>query len=361
MEEITGTRKARLDPAEPLAELAALIPAWRPECRLFDLANDLSGRGFGRILIVDDGSGEAYHAIFAETAAIPRVELLRHAVNRGKGRALKTGFNHLLNACPELSGVVTADADGQHTPEDIERVARALLAPGAGPVLGARGFDHRVPFRSRFGNRLTQLVFGFLTGVWLRDTQTGLRGLHRELLVELLPIEGDRYEYEMTMLAYLCRTGTRPTEVPISTVYIENNRGSHFNPLWDSMRIYFALLRIYATSFFAAGIDFAGFSLCFALSHRLLLSISVGRLSSLLNDAVHRGFVFQRRRSASGSPWRCYLLVIGLAAAGYGLILGMHVYLHLNVFAAKICAEVLLSLFSFSARRTLVFRCGGSL
>ena len=132
-------------------------------------------------------------------------------------------------------------------------------------MLGSRRFEQAVPLRSRVGNVLTRSVFSFLTGTTLIDTQTGLRGLPRAVLPELLPLEGERYEYEMTMLAHLCRMGQSPLEVPVATVYLENNRGSHFNPVWDSMRIYFVLLRFYASSLLSAALDLAGFSLCFVL------------------------------------------------------------------------------------------------
>ena len=341
-----------------LATLAVLIPAWQPETRLIELVVELHTLGIGVIAIVDDGSRPECQPVFAEAAALARVELLHHAVNLGKGRALKTGLNYLLTAYPQLTGVVTADADGQHTAQDIERVARALLASGQRPVLGSRRFEQAVPLRSRIGNVLTRQIFGFLTGTSLSDTQTGLRGLPFAILPQLLPLEGERYEYEMTVLAHLCRSGQSPLEVPIATVYIENNRGSHFNPVWDSMRIYFVLLRFYASSVLAAGVDLAGFSLCFLLTQDLLLSVAVGRLSSLINFAVNRRFVFHSRASVRRALWRYYVLAAAIAAVSYGLILTLQTYARWNVFVAKIAVDMLLSLVSFSAQRTFVFRRG---
>lgn len=234
-----------------LASLCVLIPAWQPGPALPSLIDDLSKRGFGRLLLVDDGSSAACETIFAEIATLGVVDLCRHSVNLGKGLALKTGFSRILQAHPDLLGVITADADGQHTPEDIEKVARALLSAAPRPVLGSRSFGQAVPRRSRVGNTLTRAVFGLLTGVHLSDTQTGLRGLPLALLPELLALRGKRYEYEMTMLAHLCRSGRTPLQVPIATVYLDGNRESHFHPLWDSVRIYFVLLRFYASSLLA--------------------------------------------------------------------------------------------------------------
>jgi glycosyltransferase involved in cell wall biosynthesis len=339
-----------------LDRLAVLIPAWQPEPGLAALVASLLAEGFGAILIVNDGSDEKYAALFEEVALLPRVCLLRHAVNLGKGRALKTGINHLLNELPEMDGLVTADADGQHTAVDIARVARALLEAGDRVVLGSRSFAVGVPLRSRFGNGLTRHIFAFVTGAKLADTQTGLRAFPRRLLAELMVLDGERYEYEMTVLVHLCRLGNKPVEVPIETVYIEGNRSSHFDPVRDSMRIYFVLVRFYFSAMVAAGIDFAGFAAAFALTGNVLASIAIGRLSSLVNFALNKRFVFRNGASVKGTLWRYYALAAGVAGLSYLLIWTLHRYARWNVFAAKIAVDSLLSLVSFSVQRTFVFR-----
>ena len=107
-------------------------------------------------MIVDDGSGPGFRDIFASVAEFPKVQVLRHAVNLGKGAALKTAFNHVAVHLPGPGGVVTADADGQHHPDDIERVARRLERHPDSLVLGSRSFGKDVPLRSRFGNIATR-------------------------------------------------------------------------------------------------------------------------------------------------------------------------------------------------------------
>ena len=348
-----------------LESLAVLIPAWQPEEPLVNVVRALVEAGFGRVVVVDDGSRAESAPVFAAVAAMERVLVLPHAVNLGKGRALKTGFNFLLNlsrvdwrAGDDLVGVVTADADGQHTPEDIVRVAEALLRAGERTVLGVRSFAGKAPLRSRVGNLLTRRVFAFLTGTKITDTQTGLRGLPLGALPALMALDGERYEYEMTMLTHLCRGGPKPLEVPIATVYIENNRGSHFDPVWDSMRIWFVLLRFYASSSLAAGLDLLLFTLCFWLTRKILLSVVVGRLSSLVNFWVNRRFVFHSRGPTPGPLWRYYTLAVLVGATSYGLILTLSTYARWPVLASKVCVDVLLSLVSFSAQRTFVFRKG---
>ncbi len=111
-------------------------------------------------------------------------------------------------------------------------------------MLGSRCFSGEVPLRNRFGNGLTRHIFAFITGTKIADTQTGLRAFPTEVLPELLALSGERYEYEMTVLAHVCRR-RKPLEVPIETVYLDGNRSSHFDPLLDSIRIYFVLVRFY--------------------------------------------------------------------------------------------------------------------
>jgi glycosyltransferase involved in cell wall biosynthesis len=336
--------------------LSVLIPAWQPGERLAALVTNLSALGFGAVIVVDDGSDERCSILFERLALLPHVHVLRHAVNLGKGRALKTGINYFLAKLHDMDGMVTADADGQHTSADIERVAHAFVDTRGKVVLGARGFATDVPFRSRLGNALTRQIFSFVSGEKLTDTQTGMRAFPHRMLPELLLLDGERYEYEMTVLAHVCRVQGRPIEVPIETVYLDGNRSSHFDPVWDSMRIYFVLVRFYFSAIVAAAIDFAGFSAAFALTGSVPASIAVGRLSSLVNFAMNKKFVFHSRPSVKGTLLRYFVLAVAIAGMSYLLIWPLHRYAHWNVFAAKLVLDTLLSLVSFSVQRTFVFR-----
>lgn len=341
--------------------IAVLIPARQLEPALAPLVDELLDAGFGAIVLVDDGSPSEDKMGFDALAHRPRVHLLRHAANLGKGRALKTGFNFFLTELPGFAALVTADADGQHAAGDIVRVAEALAAAPERVVVGSRRFRGDMPLRSRLGNELTRTVFHFVSGSRLSDTQTGLRGFPAFLLPELLALTGERYEYEMTVLAHLCRHGHEPLEVPIATIYLDGNRTSHFNPVRDSMRIYFVLLRFYASSLFSAGLDLAGFSIAFWLTGNVLISVAVGRVSSLINFALNRSLVFHNADPIKGSLWRYYLLATVLGAISYGAIRGLSYWLGWNVVAIKILVETSLSLVSFSVQRTLVFAYKGEL
>jgi glycosyltransferase involved in cell wall biosynthesis len=225
-----------------MSKVAVLVPAWQPGAALHALAAELRALGLARIVVVDDGSsGESLEVLRA--VAEDGVTVLRHERNLGKGCALKTGFRFVLERCDGVAGVVTADCDGQHRAEDVLRVAQALVADPGNVVLGERSLGREAPWRSRVGNAAARRLFHALTGTRLIDTQTGLRGITTGLLHSLLHVQGERYEYELAMLLWLCRNGVGITAVPVSTLYLDGNRASHFRPLRDSARVYGVLLR----------------------------------------------------------------------------------------------------------------------
>ena len=223
-----------------MKEIVIVIPAYEPDDALVVLIERL-GVKFDKFIVVDDGSKTADET-FRRVKGLRGVTLLKHDVNRGKGAALKTAFAKVLADSPDAAGVVTVDADGQHLPEDVAKVAEATLANLGRYTLGVRAFSGNVPLRSRFGNAWSRYFFFMLTGVMVYDTQTGLRGMPRDLLPELLAMPGDRYEYEMRMLVAAARKKQKPVQIPIKTVYLNENKASHFNPIRDSLRTQITLL-----------------------------------------------------------------------------------------------------------------------
>jgi glycosyltransferase involved in cell wall biosynthesis len=212
-----------------------LVPVYKPGPGLSTLLDELPA-GM-QVVIVDDGSGPA----FDSALDIAGADVLRHATNQGKGTALKTGFRHIAAKYPGQD-VVCADADGQHSVEDILRVA-AHARESDRMVLGVRRFEENVPLRSKVGNTITQVLFRAATGRRVRDTQTGLRAYPAALVGDLPAIPGERFEYEMNVLLHAARTGHSIEQVVITTTYLDDNKSSHFGAVSDSVRIYWPLLR----------------------------------------------------------------------------------------------------------------------
>ena len=214
---------------------ALIIPAYKPGKELLTLLARFQDDATFLPIVVDDGSGEDFKTIFG--ALPPGVTLLRHPVNRGKGAALKTALNYVLEDCPDCAFAVTADADGQHRYEDILRVCATAYDHPDALVLGSRKFEGEVPLRSRLGNGITRHVFSIASGVKVYDTQTGLRAFVREAVKRFAEVPGDRYEYEINMLLTAAQSGMPVMEHWIETVYLDDNASSHFNPFRDSFKI----------------------------------------------------------------------------------------------------------------------------
>ncbi len=232
--------------------ITVIIPAYKPDSKLIGTLEGLVKDGFSSILVVDDGSGAEFADIFSQVSTIPECTLLRHPVNRGKGAALKTAFTYFLDNCHDSVGVVTADADGQHLTKDIYAVSEKMAATGK-VILGVRDFsDPKVPPRSKSGNRITSAVFRIFFGMKISDTQTGLRAFPREYIAKISEADGDRYEFETNMLFLINKAGIPMDEVKITTVYIEENKSSHFRVVRDSIRIYGLILKY----LLSAGISF---------------------------------------------------------------------------------------------------------
>ena len=234
---------------EPAVETApvVLVPAYKPGLELISLCDELcTSPEFGGVVVVDDGSGEQYAPIFSELRTITGVSVLEHVTNLGKGAALKTGLNYIACKFRHSVGVITADADGQHAPEDILNIGEALSKSPSKLILGGRLFHGDVPMRSRLGNGVTKLVMRALIGCRLSDTQTGLRGIPMQFVPELLRSTATKYDFELDMLLKWQQKGGREfLEIPIRTIYIDGNHASHFNPFTDSVRVYLVFLRFF--------------------------------------------------------------------------------------------------------------------
>lgn len=245
----------------PRRELALVIPALDPGRELPGLLARLRPDWAGPVVVVDDGSGRQAQAVFAAAGQLGAT-VLHHGGNRGKGAALKTALRYCRTAWPGLAGCVTADADGQHSAADILRVADALRSRPGSLVLGVRDFSAPgVPLRSRLGNRLACGALRLACGLRLADTQTGLRGIPMDLVPELTGLPGSRYEFETAMLLAAQSAGRTFVQVPIATVYADGNRGSHFRPLADGLRVWAQLagpLRRFAGAPLAVCLAWAG-------------------------------------------------------------------------------------------------------
>ncbi|MBQ8537932.1 MAG: bifunctional glycosyltransferase family 2/GtrA family protein [Clostridia bacterium] len=354
-----------------LNNTAVLIPSLEPDDKLVPYLKELLAEGL-QVLVVDDGSSEKYQPIFKEAESLEGCWVTHHEVNKGKGEALKTGYR-FIKASEAFKGcqqIVTADADGQHILPDVLNVAKAASEKPASLILGSRDFSlPQVPPKSRFGNRTTSFVFWLLYSQWLPDTQTGLRGFGRELLDFMIDVEGSRFEYEMNVLIACSRQKVPMEVVTIETVYHNENSGTHFHPIRDSIKIYKVILKNFfkfmSSSFIGTGIDLI---LCFILfdvlrnaglepeSLRITAATVIARVvSASVNFMLNKNFVFKLKNHGSRALVRYIILCICIAAMSSTGVTLLHAGLSMSDKIAKVICDTLLFFLSYRAQRSWVF------
>ncbi len=327
-----------------LSDISVVLPSLDPDDKLLTVICGLLEYGFSDIILVNDGSKPENLHYFEEAARHPEVHLLHHDRNRGKGAALKTAFSWFLENRPQALGVVTADGDNQHHPDDIRSCALHMLETSR-LVLGVRDFDQPdVPFKSRNGNKITSFVFKVFVGMTLSDTQTGLRAIPRASLPVLSAIAGDRFEYETNMLLAMKEHAIAFDEVTIRTVYIEENKSSHFRAFRDSWRIYRLILahffRYAASSLLSSLVDWTFYVVLGTLLMQWnildgialtgLCALCARTVSSLLNFFMNRKYVFHSHSNIWKALGKYYSLAIPQLLAQILLTEGLYMLLHIE-------------------------------
>ena len=352
-----------------------LIPAYMPDEKFTAFMRELVTAGF-TVVSVDDGSGEGCRPFFQEAEAMG-VTVVSYPVNKGKGGALKTGLSFIMENFPGVTGVITADCDGQHTIKDLKRVARWMKRYPDRLILGGRfSGKNEIPARSAFGNNFTRAVYKFATGLSIRDTQTGLRGIPAELLPRMVEVKGNRYEYEMNVLLSLEKWKTHFTEIPIETIYIDDNATSHYHPMRDSMRIFHQINKYLVKKAFwklFEFIKFAGSSMvCYLLDTLLynLLFLNVipegpfhvaiayacARVISGVTNYIINSLVVFKRKTSVASFFKYVAVAVTVAALGSFGSNFLNQQLGVYPWLCKIIVDLPLFLVSFTTQKFWVFR-----
>lgn len=345
-------------------QIAIIIPSLDPDVKMLQLVEALNKAGFQKLLIVNDGSAASYSMYYENAKRTYNCVVIEHAVNLGKGRALKDAFNYVLINWKDCKGAITVDSDGQHKVEDILTCAKALEENPDSLIMGCRSFSERnIPFRSRAGNIITRNVLNLLCGIRVSDTQTGLRGLSRSLMENVLSVEGERFEYEMNMLVSTKEKRIPIVEVPIQTIYLEHNKSSHFNPLIDSIKIYAVFLKFLTTAFSSFIIDILLFSIFSALLkpimplYFIIVSTVMARIiSSIYNFLQNKKRVFKNNEKHGMVAARYYILcMVQMCASAAGVSL-LFQLLGINETIIKVVVDLLLFLLSFQVQMKWVFK-----
>lgn len=217
-------------------KIAIMIPAYNEEKYIEGVIKDCVPYGLD-IIVIDDGSADNTAVIIDSLilAMAGRLKLIRHPGNRGKGRALITGFDHVIRN--GYSGVITLDADGQHDIGEIADFLKAVEKDDPDIIIGDRLGDTKgMPFIRLATNLFTSWIIARISGRKVRDVQSGYRYLKTEALKKI-KLETGNFDTEPEMIMRAGWHGMTIINVPIKTIY-HDGFTSYVNPVKDTIKFF---------------------------------------------------------------------------------------------------------------------------
>ncbi len=194
--------------APRLNELAVVIPAYNEEPGIGPTLETLRAAcPEVQIIVIDDGSTDRTAEVAGQ---VPGVHVIRHARNRGYGASLKTGMR-----ATRRRYIAWYDADGQHRPEDLIRVARPVIDGQYDVVIGVRGRDSAVQRDRAAGKWLLGFVARLVSGEKIPDLNSGLRCFRRDVILRYLHLLPDGFSASTTSTLMMMKRGYRIGYVPI--------------------------------------------------------------------------------------------------------------------------------------------------
>ena len=213
----------------PSEKTCVLIPTYNNAGTLRDVVERVLVR-CADVIVVNDGSTDNTAEVLA--ALGDRVTVVGYGRNRGKGHALKKGFQKAREL--GFDHAITIDSDGQHFPEDIPLFIDALEQHPDALIVGSRNLNQEnMPGGNTFANKFSNFWFKVQTGITLPDTQTGYR-LYP--LRKLPRVFSSRYEAELALLVFSAWRNIELVPVKVNVCY-PKDRVTHFRPFWDFFRI----------------------------------------------------------------------------------------------------------------------------
>ncbi|MDY5213439.1 bifunctional glycosyltransferase family 2/GtrA family protein [Intestinibacter sp.] len=340
--------------------ISIIIPAYEPDDKIIKLIDQLEEILDANIIVVNDGSSSKCEKIFEQVKKDAIV--LKHKENKGKGSAIKTGLVYIKNNLKKTECIVTVDADGQHKPNDVKKVCKSLLNSkklflvDKIMVIGSRCFTGDVPFRSKFGNTVTRYIFKLVSGVSIWDTQSGLRAFSFDMIPFLLNIKGDRYEYEINVLLEAAKNNIKINEITIKTVYIANNKSSHFRTIRDSALIYKEILKFSISSFISFLLDYFMYTLLNIITQNIVISNIFARIiSASFNFNMNKKYVYESKNNIWKESVKYLILATFILLINTTILNFIVSNTIINAYIAKIMVEVFLFCVSYLVQKKFIF------
>lgn len=349
---------------ESKRKVAILIPAFNPKKEFTRYVDELIANGFNKIIIVNDGSKDECASIFETLKQKKECDVITHEKNKGKGKSLKDGFEHFFKLADVYLGIITVDCDGQHLVKDVLTIASTIEQDPEALILGSRNFkDTNVPIKSSIGNNITSSVFKILYGEHISDTQTGLRGIPSKYIKSFINITGDRYEYETNMLINCILKKIKIVEIPITTVYINNNSDSHFRPIKDSISIYCKILNsfikysiISILSFILDIIAFKIIILNIEGDNSILIATIFARIiSSAVNYILNKKVAFKSEKKISSTIIKYYTLCISQMFVSAITVTIIFNFTNFSETLIKVVVDTIIFMINFKIQRKWIF------
>jgi glycosyltransferase involved in cell wall biosynthesis len=203
----------------------AVIPVYNEEKRIKDVIKKTK-KYADKVIVVDDGSCDKTY----ETSRNENIIVLKHVINMGKGFALRTGCEKATREGADV--IVAIDGDGQHKPEDIPRLVKALKDKDI--VFTYRPLNENMPLLKKIGNYIINKSSSLFFGIRLRDTQSGFKAFTKEAYKKI-KWNSDRYNVESEMVMKTGKNKLKYQEIPIKTIYNDKFKGT---TVLDGMRIF---------------------------------------------------------------------------------------------------------------------------
>jgi glycosyltransferase involved in cell wall biosynthesis len=219
-----------------LDKVCILIPAYNAQETLGSVLKKIEPLKMDTI-VVNDGSSDETKRVASENGA----QLLEHPFNLGKGAALRTGFQYILQKGYQV--VITLDADGQHDPSEIPSLLKIFQSVNPDILIASRAAEFgKMTFLRRFWNRLGVKAVARLCHSDITDSQSGFRLIRAKVLKEVI-LSTSRFETELELLIKACKKGFSVLSVPINTQQVDGTGSSHFRPVADTWLVCKIFLR----------------------------------------------------------------------------------------------------------------------
>jgi glycosyltransferase involved in cell wall biosynthesis len=219
-----------------LDKICILIPVYNAQETLGSVLKKIEPLKMDTI-VVNDGSSDETKRVASENGA----QLLEHPLNLGKGAALRTGFQYILQKGYQV--VITLDADGQHDPSEIPSLLKIFQSVNPDILIASRATEFgKMTFLRRFWNRLGVKAVARLCHSDITDSQSGFRLIRTEVL-KTVDLSTSRFETELELLIKACKKGFGVLSVPIKTQKVDGTGSSHFRPVIDTWLVCKIFLR----------------------------------------------------------------------------------------------------------------------